>query len=220
MTTVSQTSRNLGEQLDELLYRWDEVRRRPAIIFAACLGGLALVGGIWLWAQRSATEQQPPIDDRIPVVSLAAAVPPTTEPLRVVVHVAGAVRTPGVYELSEGDRVLDALDMAGGATPEGQPDRLNLAAPVQDGMQIRVPVEGEAALAVGSAGDSAPSGPVNLNTATAAQLEMLPGIGPSTSAAILSYREEVGQFGSISDLLGVRGIGEAKLAALEGLVVI
>ncbi len=220
MATDSETVRNLGEQLDELLYRWDEIRRRPAIIFGGCVGALVLVGLAWLLTQRTSADPGPPIEDRIPVVSLAPAVPPTTEPQRVVVHVAGAVRTPGVYELAPGDRVLDALNRAGGPTPDGQPDRLNLAAPVQDGMQIRVPVEGEAGVVVGPANGATSSGPLDLNAATAPQLETLPGVGPSTSAAIVSYRDEVGQFGSVSDLLGVRGIGEAKLAALEGLVTV
>lgn len=220
MTTDTESGQNLGDQLDELLYRWDELRRRPSALAAGGLVVLLLVGGIWIWNRRSPAVVSVPIEDRIPVVSLAPATSPTTDPPLVLVHVTGAVLRPGVYELAVGGRVIDALERAGGATAEGQPDRLNLAAAVQDGMQIRVPVEGEAAMPVDGFETGAASGPIDLNAATAAQLESLPGIGPATSAAIVAYRDEVGRFGSVSDLLGVRGIGDAKLAALEGLVVV
>ena len=219
MTIDSDRDQNLGDQLDALLYRWDEYRRRPVVI-AACLASMMLVLGIvWFWSQRASDAPEMPIEDRIPVVSLTPASPPATAPQPVLVHVTGAVAHPGVYQLSDGDRVVDALERAGGATSAGQPDRLNLAAPVQDGMQVRVPVEGEPVAAVGAAEGSI-TGPLDLNSATAAQLESLPGVGPATSAAIVSYRSEVGRFGSVADLLGVRGIGEAKLAALDGLVTV
>ncbi len=212
--------RNLGEKIDDLLYRWDEQRRRPVVVVAVVFAAVATLALTWSVTRRSAVVEETRIDDRIPIVSLDPTSAPTTVPSPLIVHVTGAVRTPGVYELRDGDRILDAISAAGGATSEGQPDRLNLAAPVTDGMQVRVPVEGEAAIVVGPPGDQGGSGPVDLNTASAAQLEALPGIGPATAAAILSHREELGRFGSVADLLGVRGIGEAKLAALEELVVV
>ncbi len=213
-------SRNVGEQIDELLYRWDEVRRRPVVVVGVLLVAAVFLGLAWFETHRSSGVDPPPIDERIPVFSLAPTSAPTTAPVHLIVHVTGAVRAPGVYELGAGDRILDAIASAGGATAEGQPDRLNLAAPVIDGMQVRVPVEGETAIVAGLPTDGVGSGPVDLNTATSAQLEALPGVGPATAAAILDYRNEVGRFGSVADLLGVRGIGEAKLAALEDLVVV
>ncbi len=213
-------SRNVGEQIDELLYRWDELRRRPVVALSVVLVATVVVGLAWFMTHRSGETERAPVDDRIPVVSLAPTSTATTSPAVLLVHVTGAVRTPGVYELNVGDRIFDAIAIAGGANAEGQPDRLNLAAPVSDGLQIRVPVEGEAAVVSGPLTGEGGAGPVDLNTATSAQLEALPGVGPATASAILKYRDEVGRFGSVADLLGVRGIGEAKLAALEDLVMV
>ncbi len=210
---------NLGEQLDELLYRWDEARRRPAVVFGAIGLGLALLALSW-FLTRTGDRSVVPIDERIPQVSLVPVTPPPTAAAVLLVHVTGAVRAEGVYELETGARVMDAIAAAGGPTPDGQTHRLNLAAPVADGMQIRVPVEGELAMTIDAGSGVASSGPVNLNTASGIQLESLPGIGPATAAAIIAYREEHGGFVEVADLLGVRGIGEAKLASLEDLVVV
>jgi competence protein ComEA len=157
----------------------------------------------------------------------------TTSPaaVEVVVHAAGAVARPGVYRLAGGARVTDLLDAAGGAAPEADLDRLNLAALLVDGDRVFVPVPdqevppvaGGGAPAAGSqagtggAGPS-PAGPIDLNAATAADLDALPGVGPSTAEAILAERERRGGFRAVEDLLEVRGIGDAKLAALRDLV--
>ncbi|NNF56387.1 MAG: ComEA family DNA-binding protein [Acidimicrobiales bacterium] len=210
--------RNLGEQLDELLYRWDEARRRPAVVVAAIGVGVALLTLSW-FLTRSGDRSVPPVDDRIPQVALVPAAPPTTAVAVMLVHVTGAVRAEGVYELETGARVMDAIAAAGGPTSDGQTHRLNLAAPVADGMQIRVPVEGESVTVIDTGSGDATPGPINLNTASGQQLESLPGIGPATAAAIIAYRDEHGGFVEVTDLLGVRGIGEAKLASLEDLVV-
>jgi len=211
---------DLGERIDELLYRWEDMRRRPVVV-VAILGAIVIIVLVaWLAMGSGSGDALPQIDDRIPMVTLAPTSPPATEMARLVVHVAGAVRSPGVYELTSGGRVVDAIQLAGGATPEGQPDRLNLAAPVTDGMQVRVPVEGEEVATAPTPEAAAITGPVDLNSATASQLESLPGVGPATAAAILAYRSEVGRFSSVSDLLGVRGIGEAKLEAIRDLVVV
>ncbi|MFW2383588.1 MAG: helix-hairpin-helix domain-containing protein [Acidimicrobiales bacterium] len=220
MDVGSDTARDLGERVDEMLYRWDELRRRPIVVVGVVLGALLAVGLAWFATSRADGTDRARVEDQIPVVSLAPTSPSSVASAPLLVHVAGAVQAPGVYELHAGDRILDAIAGAGGATSEGQPDRLNLAAPVIDGMQIRVPVEGEAAVVAGPSTERPGSGPVDLNSATAVQLETLPGVGPATAAAILSYRDDVGRFGSVADLLAVRGIGEAKLAALEDLVVV
>jgi competence protein ComEA len=138
----------------------------------------------------------------------------------VVVDVVGAVRSPGLYRLSEGARVADALARAGGATPKAQLELVNLAAPISDGEQIVVPRRGAAAPVAGAAGAATgvPSGPVHLNTATLEQLDALPGVGPVTAQKILDYRQEHGAFGSVDELDAIPGIGQARLEQLRDLV--
>ncbi len=134
-----------------------------------------------------------------------------------VVHVAGAVRKPGVYELIAGDRVRDAIDAAGGVTRRAVLDAVNLAAPVADGQQVLVPREGEPrAVAPGATA----VGPVALNSADLAALDALPGVGPATAARIIAWRDEHGPFRSVEDLLEVPGIGDGRLAALRDLVTV
>jgi competence protein ComEA len=139
---------------------------------------------------------------------------------RVLVHVAGAVRRPGVYRLSASDRVDDAVRRAGGATRRADLAGLNLAAKVEDGRQVLVPERvkagAAAAPAAASAGTAtAPGLPVNLNTATLEQLDVLPGIGPALAQRILDHREANGGFGSVEELADVPGIGEVRLTALR-----
>ncbi len=157
-----------------------------------------------------------------PPSSVAGRPPPTSAPSMLVVHVAGAVVAPGVYTLAAGSRAADAVAVAGGAVPEADVDALNLAAPVSDGERIYVPVVGEAVpLPAASPGGSvAPAGPIDLNRATAGQLDELPGIGPATAQAIVTHRDTNGPFASVDDLEQVRGIGPAKLAAIRPLVTV
>ncbi len=207
---------NLGDKVDELLYRWDELRRRPVVVAVALVGVLVLVTlAVWL---RRLDDVAWPVDGEIPQVALEPTTATTAAPSPLLVHVVGAVQSPGVYALPPDSRVLDAVDAAGGATDEGQPNRLNLAASLIDGEQVRVPVEGEPV--AGPAQPGGPSGPIDLNSATAADLETLPGIGPATAAAIVDHREATGRFEEVADLLEVRGIGEAKLAAIADQVVV
>lgn len=156
---------------------------------------------------------------------------PPTGPASLVVHVVGEVARPGLVNLAPGSRVDDAVAAAGGVTAAADIERLNLAAPVGDGAQIRVPAVGEEVagpLVVetgpGPVSDGAmpltQSGPVNLNTAGAAELESLPGIGPATAAAIITWRTDNGGFLTVDDLTQVPGIGPVKLAALGDLVTV
>jgi competence protein ComEA len=142
---------------------------------------------------------------------------------RLVIHVAGAVRDPGVYRLRSGSRVDDAVQRAGGATRRADLGGLNLAAELEDGRQVLVP---ERARGGGAAGATAPGGgatapepapgqPLNLNTATLEQLDTLSGIGPLTAQKILDFREERGGFGSIEELGEIPGIGDKRLATLR-----
>lgn len=209
-----------ADRIDDALDRLDRVRERPSIV----VGGLALVAVLvvagW-WTGRSPGSSRP-VEELIPQVSLATTTPSAPvdgdEAGELLVHVAGAVLRPGVYPMPADARVLDAVQAAGGATPAADLHQLNLAAPLVDGLQIRVPVEGEIVAPVG-AGPAA-TGPVDLNQADAAALDELPGIGPATATAIVGWRDENGPFTSVDDLLLVPGIGPAKLAALTDLVTV
>jgi len=139
---------------------------------------------------------------------------------RLVVHVAGAVRDPGVYRLPSGARVDDAVRRAGGATRRADLGGLNLAAELGDGRQVLVPeraARGAAGAAAGASGtaEPAPGQPLNLNTATLEQLDALSGIGPLTAQKILDFREERGGFGSVEELGEIPGIGDVRLASLR-----
>jgi competence protein ComEA len=167
----------------------------------------------------------------------AAGVATSGVPTELVVHVVGAVAAPGIQRLPPGSRVADALAAAGDALPDADLARVNLAAPLIDGQQVFVPRPGEPApstLAPAGGGSgvmegvpggtgatgTAQGGLVNLNTATAQELEALPGVGPSTAAAIIAHRDANGPFTSVEQLIDVRGIGDAKLEQLRHLVTV
>jgi competence protein ComEA len=133
---------------------------------------------------------------------------------------------PGVHHLEAGARVVDAVDAAGGLAPDADAARLNLAALLVDGQQVYVARVGEAPPLAAPAGGTAAAGPappaplVDLNTASATELEELPGIGPTTAEAIVDHRERNGPFAAVDDLLDVRGIGDAKLEQLRDRVTV
>jgi competence protein ComEA len=136
----------------------------------------------------------------------------------VMVHVAGAVREPGVYRMRAGARVDDAVGRAGGATRRADLSQVNLAAEVEDGRQVLVPERPRAAAPGAPPAPTAtaqPGVPLNLNTATLEQLDELDGIGPTTAQNILDYREANGGFGSVEELGQVPGIGDVRLASLR-----
>ncbi len=138
---------------------------------------------------------------------------------QVVVHVVGAVATPGLYQLDEGSRIDDAIRKAGGATPKAALDLVNLASPVADGQQVLVPKKGDAVAAGSAPGAAAGAGQrVHLNSATLEQLDSLPGVGPVTAQGIVDYRTEHGAFQSVEELDAVPGIGPARLERLKELV--
>ena len=194
----------------------------------AVAGAAAAVAAVVVLVLVTRAPSSAPPELALPVAGGAgdpAASTTTTVP-DALVHAAGAVTRPGVYRVPPGGRVSDLLDAAGGPTPDADLDRLNLAAPLGDGQQVYVPRVGEspppAVAGTDAAGgsDGSGAGPVDLNTATAAELEELPGVGPATAAAILSYRDEHGPFSAVDELLEVRGIGEARLAAIRDLVTV
>lgn len=204
------------------LRRWfDDLLDTTGVGVRAAVAGVALLGAVigagW-WLTRQAP---PPVEASLPLVQATVPAPTTTEALPVVVHVAGAVVAPGVHRLPPGARVVDAVEAAGGLAADAEMAAVNLAALLDDGVQVYVPRTGEAApVGAAPAGgvDAVGDGLVDLNTADITELETLPGVGPSTAAAIVDHRERHGPFASVDALLDVRGIGEAKLAAIRDLV--
>ena len=189
------------------------VGQRRVLAAVVVLAALVLFLGPRLLHGRSGTSGATFQPVRVPPASRSSvAVAP------VVVDVAGAVRRPGLYHLARDARVADAIEAAGGALPRADVDAVNLAAPVADGVQVLVPRRVAGGSSSGAAGGVA-AGPVNLNSATAEELDALPGIGPSTAAKIVAYRQAHGAFRSLSELDAVPGIGAGRLAQLKGLVV-
>jgi competence protein ComEA len=179
------------------------------------------VGGAGLWYVRSLPR---PVEVLSATTSPAAGASATSSPdvVPILVDVAGWVRRPGVYEFHDGDRVIDAIEAAGGARRGAALDALNLAAPLGDGTQILVPRR-QTSWSAGSApsvGGGATSSKVNVNSASAVELEALPGIGGVIAQEIVDYRTANGPFGSVDDLLDVSGIGEVTLENIRDLVTV
>jgi competence protein ComEA len=206
----------------------DPIRERLAALSRAELVGLALLmvvllGGAGLWYVRSLPK---PVQVRaepgavtVPTPGPGAASP---SPAVLLVDVAGWVRRPGVYEFPEGARIVDAIEAAGGARPDAALELLNLAAPLVDGTQVLVTRIGQAPVIPPGAG-SAPGAPgtlVNLNTASATDLEALPGIGEVIAQRIVDYRTSNGPFSAVDELLEVSGIGDAILGSIRELVTV
>lgn len=177
----------------------------PLLVVAAAAVLLTLV----LTGSSPPARVAPPAQ---PIASPTAVHPSVSGPT-LLVHVAGAVRKPGLYEFPEGARVADAIETAGGPTGRADLHALNLAEPLVDGTRVEVVRVGESP-ATGVAGPTgadglAPGAPIPLNRADQAMLETLPGVGPVTATAILTYREQIGSFSSLEQLLEVDGIGPA-----------
>jgi competence protein ComEA len=207
---------------DELRERWTGLQLAGGALL--CVG--ALVAGVALvrpGAGRAPTEESLPMASAMSSGRNGAAAS-TTVPAVLVAHAAGAVVAPGLYRLPPGSRVADLVAAAGGFSADADADRVNLAALVHDGERVAVPRVGEPVEAgAGSespSSDGRPAEPVDLNAATAAELDALPGIGPTTAQAIVDERSRHGPFRSVDDLLRVRGIGPAKLDQLRGLVTV
>lgn len=189
-----------------------------------------LAGAYWLVKPPpTTTESKLPYatTETVVATSLPGAIVPgatiTSAAANLVVHVAGAVHTPGVYSVPTGSRVIDAVQAAGGLAVDANVDAVNLAALLADGQRVYVPRIGETAPVVADGSPDAavePTGPIDINAATAEQLDTLPGIGPATAAAIIAHRDRLGPFGAVDQLGDVPGIGPAKLEALRGLVTV
>ena len=220
----------------DVVQRWLAWVGLGRLVLAAVSVGVVSAGLFWL-----VRTEPPPVEASLPMTAAtppATTLPPPEPPglpadtdiaatTRLIVHVAGAVVSPGVHELDAGARVLDAVRAAGGPDGDADLDGLNLASPLVDGQRVYVPVAGEvdpasvpSGAAAGASEPVGPTGPLDLNTATAELLESLPGVGPATAAAIVDDRDRNGPFASVDDLDRVPGIGPAKLAALRDLVTV
>jgi len=180
------------------------------LVLAALLVVVSVVAGV---RHFDSHRQSAPL--LVAPVRPKAAVPPAVRP-DLVVDVEGAVRRPGLVRLAQGSRVSDAVARAGGLTRKASRSGVNLAAPVSDGEQVLVPEGG--ALASTGAAAAGSSGPVSLSSATAEQLDTLPGIGPVTAQKIVDFRTQHGPFRSVEALDAIPGIGPARIAELQGLV--
>lgn len=193
-----------------------ELDRQTLITYALVALAVVLIGVRYLHAGSGGSA---------PVAELASAVDgfgdgatgATAGAGELVVHVSGAVRRPGIVRLHEGDRVVDAVEAAGGVVRRADLSAVNLAARLADGQQVVVParVKAGAGAVASAAGGAATSGPISLATATFEQLQTLDGIGPALAQKIIDYRTEHGGFSSVDQLSEVSGIGEKRLAALR-----
>lgn len=199
--------------------------RLAALSRGELIGMVALLavtlGGAGLWYVRSLPR---PVEVAAAPSGGTASAPASASPspeVVVLVDVAGWVRRPGVYEFTEGARVIDAIDAAGGARSGAVLEALNLAAPLTDGTQILVPREGQEGVAPAPVtGGAVAGGLVNVNSAIATELEELPGIGEVIAQRIIDYRTENGPFATVDELLDVSGIGDAILESIRELVTV
>jgi competence protein ComEA len=208
----------------------------PQRIVAGCCTAVLLGGIAWFVLKPSPV----PIDASVPRVTTASATSIPMSPAIITVHVAGAVNSPGVYRLPSSARVVDAVTSAGGALRSADLESINLAQTITDTEQIYIPIKKVSRprvttaprlrpqrttattvpVIIGGSAGTQPGRLINLNTATASELDSLTGVGPSTAKAIISYRTKKGLFSKVEDLLNVPGIGPAKLAALRDQVTV
>lgn len=219
------------------------LRARTGVRAAALLGVLAAVlGGCFWWqagtggSQVVAFSESAPAVEEVPDPAAGETSAPPGEdasagPESIEVHVAGAVLRPGVVQLRSGSRIYEAILAAGGATDKADPDRLNLAAVVEDGQKVLVPIRGEpdqadapregppaSGSATGGTGHGSGGGKINLNTASLEELGTLPRVGPVLAQRIVDWRQQHGRFKTVHELDAVDGIGPKLLEALLPLV--
>jgi competence protein ComEA len=209
------------------MQEWNERAKQLFLVALVAVG----VGGAALVLDGRA--EMEPLVLEVPTPHPTLTVIPTGTPAPVVVFVSGAVAVPGVYTLPPGSRVVDALQAAGGPLAEAAIERLNQAVLLTDGMQIHMPLAGEGGEieagvepeppllspppldSTGGVPAANEAAPVSINRASTAELESLPGIGPTLAQRIVDYREANGPFTSIEQLTEVKGIGEATLDELR-----
>ncbi|EAX47506.1 competence protein ComEA helix-hairpin-helix repeat protein [Thermosinus carboxydivorans Nor1] len=181
----------------------DGVQKRLVIILL--MAALIVAGSIYhYWQKTTVTE----------TVASGPVVTAQSRTDEIVIYVSGAVNKPGVFKMPAGGRVLDAVNYAGGLAAGADSTRVNLAQPLKDGMHVHVPV---VVLAAGPGGSNSAggAGKVNVNTASANELDKLPGIGPALAQRIIDYRQSIGGFKDLEEVKKVPGIGEAKFNQIK-----
>lgn len=213
---------------------WNLIEEQKLLVITL-IGGLLIIGLGGLLFFNSQKPRKSNIEfvsseaESNPSATTTAATPIANAAIKI--DIAGAVITPGVYELGSEARVGEALEKAGGLAEKADKDwvakNLNLAQKLSDGAKLYIPFEGETVSAgegvvagVSQSSANNPSGKINLNTASAAELETLPGIGPSFAQRILDYRTANGRFNSVEDLKNIPGIGEKTFQKLKDLVTV
>jgi competence protein ComEA len=192
-----------------------ELSRQQLLVYGAIAVALLLVGARWVRSADGASS-----GDGIAAASTGGSGGGSLDFQKggdAIVHVAGAVRSPGVYRLPAGSRVTDAIERAGGPAAGADQNAINLAAPLADGQQVVVPAKATASaggIASASAGAD-PDGPISLGTATVEQLDTIDGIGPVTAEQIVEFRDQNGGVSSVDDLDQISGIGPATMEALR-----
>jgi competence protein ComEA len=189
---------------------------RPGLRVLAAVAAVVVLGAAaFAWWSRPRPE---PVVAQLTATTPAA--PSPTAPAELVVAVTGMVHEPGLVRLPPGSRVADAIDAAGGVLPEADLDYLNLARKLTDGELVAVGIPPPPGAADAGSGPGGAGGKVNLNTASQAELETLPGVGPALAQRIIDYRTDNGGFGAVSELRQVSGIGEVRYAELRDLVTV
>jgi competence protein ComEA len=191
--------------------------RSQLLVYGAIAVALLLVGARWI---RSAEAEGPPgggVEQAGGEGGGGGSIEFDSGGEDVVVHVAGAVRDPGVYRLPAASRVTDAVQRAGGATADAGLDSVNLAAELADGQQVVLPARAGPAAAAAAGGGEA-TGPISIGSATLEQLDTIEGIGPVTAQNIIDFRTENGGISSVEDLDQISGIGPATMEALRSSV--
>lgn len=158
---------------------------------------------------KNYSQQSITLEDTSQVAATESNSPVEKSNGKIVVYVTGAVNNPGVIELAEGTRVIDAINKCGGMSESADPESINLAMKITDGTQIKIPTKNSANTA-SSAHTDKQSDKININYADESELDKLPGVGPAMAKRIMEYRQTEGLFQSIDDLKKVRGIGDAK----------
>lgn len=185
--------------------------QKRSLCVILCFAVVILLGSMYGFSEKNEVEP------------LARGDEPETSAEEITVYVCGAVNQPGVVRLNEGARIVDAVKLCGGALPNADTTKINMAQPLKDGMQVTVP-EKIAAAPAAARGETPPAraidtpsadGKININTADKAQLDKLPGVGPAMAEAIIAYRETEGRFQTPEDIMKVRGIGEAKFKKMK-----
>ena len=190
-----------------------EISRSQLFVYGAIAVALLFVGARAIRVESGGAA--PPVAEAASTTGGGEGISFSSSGGSLVVDVAGAVRSPGVYSLPEGARVKDAIARAGGPSGGALLEAINRAARVADGQQVVVPEQGPGGTPLGAAGVVSEDGPISLGTATVEQLDTIEGIGPVTAQSIVDFRDEHGGLSSVDQLDQISGIGPATMDALR-----